>query len=340
MRGADILVVEDDPVNQDLMLELLSGEGLRVRIAGNGREALRAVVRSRPDCVLMDCQMPETDGYAATRRLRDMSGYEDLPIIALTAKTLKGDREQCLAVGMNAFVSKPVDMTELASALMLWIRPREAPEPPAGATGELALAGVDSEGAVKRLNGRRDMYLKLLRSFRDGGGAGFRAEFDAALNREEWPLVTRLAHTLKGGCRNLGADALGDLAERMEHAARAGRLDEVRSLAPELHGELESLLDELHRLDRLDDAPPEPADADGEAAMELCRRLARLLEERDSSAQELLDEFASRLRHFDGAPLTETVVKAARRYDFSGALQHLTALAERLNFDLSREQNS
>jgi CheY-like chemotaxis protein len=125
LEGARILLVEDNEINREVALELLSGEGVVVDVATDGREALQMLARERYDGVLMDCRMPVMDGFAATRALREMPGLQTLPVIAMTADALESDREKALAAGMNDHIAKPIDLDEMVAKLRRWIvRPR------------------------------------------------------------------------------------------------------------------------------------------------------------------------------------------------------------------------
>jgi CheY-like chemotaxis protein len=121
--GARILLVEDNALNQELGVALLSGAGIEVTVACDGRQALDRIARQRFDAVLMDCQMPQMDGYEATRLLRLQPLLRELPIIAMTANVMSGDRERALAAGMNDHVAKPINVDDLFATLARWIRP-------------------------------------------------------------------------------------------------------------------------------------------------------------------------------------------------------------------------
>jgi CheY-like chemotaxis protein len=123
MVGARILLVEDNALNQELAVALLSGAGIEVTLAGDGRQALDRIARERFDAVLMDCQMPQMDGYEATRLLRLQPLLQELPIIAMTANVMSGDRERAIAAGMNDHVAKPINVDDLFATLARWIRP-------------------------------------------------------------------------------------------------------------------------------------------------------------------------------------------------------------------------
>jgi len=126
LAGARVLLVEDNPFNQELASDLLDRAHIVVRIANNGREAIDMLARERFDAVLMDCQMPVMDGYAATRELRGDPKWRDLPIIAMTANAMVGDREKVLAAGMNDHIAKPINVTEMFATLARWVRPDAA----------------------------------------------------------------------------------------------------------------------------------------------------------------------------------------------------------------------
>jgi len=126
LAGAHVLLVEDNPFNQELARDLLGRAQIVVRVANNGREAIDMLARERFDAVLMDCQMPVMDGYAATRELRGNPKWRDLPVIAMTANAMVGDREKVLAAGMNDHIAKPINVVEMFATLARWVRPEVA----------------------------------------------------------------------------------------------------------------------------------------------------------------------------------------------------------------------
>jgi CheY-like chemotaxis protein len=255
LRGADILLVEDTEINREMMAELLGNLGLQVRLAENGLEAVRAVQAARPDAVLMDCQMPVMDGYEATRTLRSEARFASLPIIALTANALSSDREQCLAVGMNAYLSKPVDQAELLRTLVHWIKPRRAGPPVSAApdaetaTGPIELPGIDVADGLEHVGQKRGLYLRLLRKFHEAYCVRFEADFRAALAGQDLPLAQRLAHSLKGTARTLGANQTGALAAQLEAAVKAGEADTIQTALGSVATELARVGAGLERLD-------------------------------------------------------------------------------------------
>jgi CheY-like chemotaxis protein len=142
LSGARILLVEDNPFNQELALDVLSQAGIVVTVAGNGQEALAVLAQQPFDGVLMDCQMPVMDGYTATRALRQQPQWRDLPVIAMTANAMVGDRDKALAAGMNDHIAKPISMDEVFATLARWVRPEaHASGRAAAGAGAGALAG-------------------------------------------------------------------------------------------------------------------------------------------------------------------------------------------------------
>jgi PAS domain S-box-containing protein len=217
LKSAHVLVVEDNEINQQVARELLESAGVVVSIAANGREAVAAVAeaaagRARIDAVLMDIQLPEMDGYAATREIRADPRNASLPIIAMTAHALDSEKERCLQAGMNGHVAKPVDPSALFSVLAQWLERRHRPGSVAPVPG---IPGVDLTGALRRLRGNHELLLRLLgelvRQWRDGA-----LRIRDQLARAEREEARRTAHTLKGAAANLGVDDLAAAAAAVE----------------------------------------------------------------------------------------------------------------------------
>jgi PAS domain S-box-containing protein len=244
IRGAHILLVEDNELNQQVASEFLQKGGLRVTVANHGREALDKLENQSFDAILMDLHMPVMDGLEATRRIRALPFGKDLPIIAMTAAAMAQDRAASAAAGMNDHVAKPVEPRELAEALARWVRPvgdRPAPEPAAtdaGAADGEALArllpGVSVAAALLRMGGNADFYRRLLLKFADRR-AGIGAEFRRLAPAGELDSLYQLAHNLKGEAGNLGLDAIaaaaGHLEQLLKSGATAGLSEAVEELA-------------------------------------------------------------------------------------------------------------
>ncbi|MCW5667896.1 MAG: response regulator [Piscinibacter sp.] len=211
LAGTRVLLVEDNPINQELARDMLGRAGLQVQVAGDGEQALARLAQGPFDVVLMDCQMPVMDGYAATRALRQDPRWRELPVIAMTANAMAGDREAVLAAGMNDHVAKPIRVDELFGALARWVPARGAA--PAG-----RWPGIDSAGALDLLGGNEALHRRLLGMFalRE---ADFVARFRAAHGGPDASDAVRLAHDLRGVAATLGAAELAEAAGALEQAS-------------------------------------------------------------------------------------------------------------------------
>lgn len=249
IRGARVLLVEDNELNRQVASELLDKAGLLVSVACNGREAVQAVAEESFELVLMDIQMPEMDGIEATRTIRadEKNSLEMLPIIAMTAHAMAGDRERSIEAGMNDHVTKPIDPDELFSALLRWIKPGERilpdgmqPRKDEAQEPEISIPeipGVDIHAGLTRVGGNGRLYLELLAKFvRDSAGAA--SDITGALERSDCQLAQRLAHTVKGTSGNIGAMDLYGHADALEKAIKN---NETEGITPALATFEESL---------------------------------------------------------------------------------------------------
>jgi CheY-like chemotaxis protein len=242
---ARILLAEDNPVNQKVAMAMLRKLGHAVEIVPNGAEAVAAMDRSEFDLVFMDCQMPHMDGYEATTRIRQSEhGGRRTPIIAMTANALSGDREHCLAAGMDDYLSKPIDPATLSAVLDRWLSPVPAgarqPSPtPIAVTAQTAPASNATIVRVERLKGvvgdeeaTVRSYLQLFVSIVDG----LVAQLGDAVRAGDAKATRRLAHQIKGSAASIGAEHLAALAADMEKHAAAGATDgaseQLASLEP------------------------------------------------------------------------------------------------------------
>ena len=343
IRGARLLLAEDNKINQQVAKELLGQAGLTVIIANNGREAIEKLSKETFDAVLMDIQMPEIDGYDATRAIREKPEYADLPIIAMTANVMAGDREKCLEAGMNDHVAKPIDPEKLFSALVQWITPKEmsqsetvshisTPEPandalPAG------LAGIDIESGLKAVGGNRNLYRKLLVDFYSDHRKDGQAIRDA-LDEDNLEMATRIAHTIKGVSGTIGAAALQEDAKNLEAALKTGEETGYDPLLPVFDRSLEIVMQGLAVLSTIlisNTESPEPADdVDLESIRLMIDRLSVQLEEMDPEAEETVDS----LNEIMGASPLQLICKSLRKqiaeFEFEEALEILEKLKNEL----------
>ena len=342
LRGARVLLVEDNDMNQELAMELLSQAGMHVVLANNGQEAVDILARDAAfDGVLMDCQMPVMDGYSATREIRRNPAFKDLPIIAMTANAMAGDREKVLEAGMWDHIAKPLNVATMFNTIAKWIKcknPQEAGSPamPDGviATSDATrqsmtseLPGIDVKAGMATTMDNEKLFARMLVKFRDSQG-NFAELFGAAQTDADPVAPTRAAHTLKGTAGNIGAKGVQAAAGALEHAL-------IDKAPPErIAGLLQSVLAELapviaglqHVVAAAPAATAPAAGVDSARLQAGMARLKALLQESDSDAADLVEELAAMA---SGSPMADALRLAAAAvadYDFDAALEHLQTL--------------
>jgi two-component system, sensor histidine kinase and response regulator len=234
------LLVEDNPVNQKLAVRLLEKQGHAVIVANNGREAIERLEHDKFrgfDAVLMDVQMPEMDGFEATAEIRRREAHAGarLPIVAMTAHAMKGDRERCLAAGMDGYVSKPISPAALAAEIE-----RVALTPAAHS----APASFVLQEMLRRLQGNDELLGELVRLFVVDAPKQI-TEIHAALEANAASRLEYAAHSLKGSAASLGAQALAAVAKKLEFRGREENLEGAQGELAELDHEWEQLKPEL-----------------------------------------------------------------------------------------------
>ena len=241
-----ILLAEDNISNQEVAAGILKKLGLRADAVANGAEAVKVLETIPYDLVLMDVLMPEMDGFEATRRIRNPQSAvlnHQIPIIAMTANAMQGDREKCLKAGMNDYVSKPVSPQALVEALNKWLPREDAPtmEQTAGKREETAPVSVeeseapvfDEAGMMVRVMGDDELARKVIGGFLKDIPRQIEA-LKAYLEAGDAPGAWRQAHSMKSASASVGGEALRKVAFEMENAAKAGDLDHVTARLPEL----------------------------------------------------------------------------------------------------------
>lgn len=222
LSGLHVLLVEDNQFNQLLAKTLLARAGVEVSVASNGVEAVNAVRLAHFDAVLMDIQMPEMDGIDATRKIREEFTPAVLPIIAMTANAMRGDRERFIAAGMNEYIAKPIHYQVLYETLMRCTHLDEGSLGIPGAVTERlneSVQAFDPQGAIARV-GCKDDFISMLMKFVPNYGQAVQSVRDA-LGKDDWELAGRSAHTLKGSAATIGATALAGYAGQLEDAIAA-----------------------------------------------------------------------------------------------------------------------
>jgi len=254
-RPMRLLIVEDTPANQKVVTAILKRRGHQIEIAQNGREAIECVKQEDYDVVLMDVQMPIMDGFQATAAIRDMSRHDkaNTPIIAMTAHAMHGDREKCLAAGMDSYVAKPLDAQMLVETVESFGRKASQengksitmqPSEPDAQTPSKAAATFSIEAALKRLGGNRELLNDMIGFFQDDA-PDLLKQLESAVAAGEANNAQRAAHSLKGLAANFDATTVSQSASRIETLAGAGEFVTVKAMLPDLQQKVDVLLEHL-----------------------------------------------------------------------------------------------
>jgi CheY-like chemotaxis protein len=254
LQGARILLVEDNAFNQELAVDLLSRAGVAVRVACNGKEALDVLVHERFDAVLMDCQMPVMDGYAATQALRQRPSLQTLPVIAMTANAMVGDREAVLAAGMNDHIAKPIVVDEMFATLARWVKVEGSMTNGPAAVSVNGLPQptiIDRTSGLANTGGDDALYRRMLGLFRERE-SDFAQRIRAAHAAGDATTAMRAAHDLKSEAGTLGMQSLQEAAAALERACLEGARDiddMVRTVSKQLDEVLDEVVDELRAVE-------------------------------------------------------------------------------------------
>ena len=359
LKDIRVLLVEDQPVNQQLAMELLRDMNVSPDLAQDGEEAIRILAAHDSDyyaLVLMDLQMPVLDGYEATRRLRADGRYGNLPIVAMTAHVTHEERERCRLLGMWGHIGKPIDPDELHRVVASFARSGIAEKPASGSVfdtrpypgtwpddGDVVIKaaatlpqidGLDTRAGLHSTSGKQDFYLKLLNQFVDD----FRffdkqaRELIREGRRED---AQRLAHSLKGVAGSVGALQVATAASDLEHALCHGESAEtaLQSVGRELQPMIGGLRDYFSARSGVHGSTPDP-DPGGQQFSsrrlpDWVNELCRLLNEGDIAAQLLWERRGEELRSLLPAPTYGHVRRALENFEFETALEALCGLKDR-----------
>jgi len=341
LDGYRVLVVEDNEINQQVAREILEQAGLIVDVACNGQDAIDAVNTGSYDTVLMDIQMPVMDGYEATAYIRKDPYFKHLPIIAMTAGAMAGDKEKALAAGMDDFVTKPIDTQQLFAVLSKHIEPRtpkalniDNNESTSGQTPKLYLPEVsdlDLDVALGRLNGNRDLYLKILASFaRDYAEVHkeIRRELEAGLLEKAGARV----HAFKGVAGNIGATKVFQQAQALDEAIKYKRIEDAFGHLKALSESLPPLAASLAELQ----AEPQVkevqtvsyAPGDVQQVHRTIEKLDGLLIQNDIEARDLLEKLKERFIHPEQKKYIQQIGRQLSEFDFDAARKTLAGLQQ------------
>nr|CRH07381.1 putative histidine kinase. Containing 3 SBP_bac_3 domain, PAS_3 domain, His KA domain, HATPase_c domain, response regulator receiver domain and Hpt domain [Candidatus Magnetococcus massalia] len=332
-----ILLVEDNRTNQQVATELMTSVGLVVAVADHGQAGVELALQGHYDLILMDIQMPVMDGFQATHAIRQLPDYSDVPILAMTAHALSGDRERCMAAGMNDHIPKPIDPVALYHTLGHWLPDVEYQELPVHEALQpgnplLQLPGIDGRSGLSKVRDNQKLYTKMLREFYQDHHM-LQQLVPQSLQQGEQAHALRLLHTLKGAAGSLGAERLAKAAAELESTLQQGGHDEAamvrfqRCMTEVMVG-LSTLQGDAQ------ETPTTPLDPTA------LQREMTLLEQalREASPQAL--EHIATLAETVGAEHRELILQLRQKvdgYDFEEALAALDQWKSRLGIDQQGE---
>jgi PAS domain S-box-containing protein len=347
---AHILLVEDNEINRQLVVEFLKETGVVVDIAVNGKEAVEMVTRGSAayDLILMDIQMPVMDGYEAARLIRQDSRFAGLPIVAMTAHAMHEAQQKILQGGMDGHITKPINARNMLDTISFFLKSRHSykkhdvgcrPEEGGGVVIP-AVTGLDIPEALRRLDGNRTMYLRILRSFADNKPKIMMA-LEEAFREGNTKRMQRYAHTIKGGLAgSMGATELEDRARSLENAlAQDNSPERIKPVIERLGAEMDRLATELEKkLTPVSEygAPPRYTPPDTAVIAPILDRLLFYINSFDGKAERYLDDYQTEL---SGLPIKELaqIRSSLQTFDFAAAHGALLSLAAQYNIALTSE---
>ena len=331
-RGATILVVEDNALNQEVIEGMLSYEGFNVDIANDGREALYMLEQKSYELVLMDMQMPVMDGIAATIEIRKQSKFNELPIIAMTANAMQQDKDRCLQAGMNDHVSKPIHPETLYLALLKWIAPIAQDIQPVTPvvthpTQDIALpviGGLDVNLGLSRVVGKKPLYLSMLKKYVDNQG-NVAGALRHALAQQDFSTAERIAHSARSVNGNIGAMKLHDLAQEIELLIRtAAPMAQIETKINLFSVEQTPLIEALKSSISSTTPIKENVIIDTSKSTAVLNRLVELLNDDDIDALAFLDYNRELLLFSLGETVFDMLDTAVNQFHFEQALELIT----------------
>ncbi|MEP5765133.1 MAG: response regulator [Halieaceae bacterium] len=334
--GAKILLAEDNEINQQIARELLEEAGFYVDLANNGVEAVKMVHAAEYDLVLMDIQMPEMDGHEATRRIREIPKFKDLPIVAMTAGVMAEDKAKAKEVGMNDHVSKPIELNRFFEALVRWIQPGERDVPVHESQLEQdkpevnlprELAGINIKLGLSRVGGNPGLFRDILLRFRDGQ-VNVVEETRVALSEGNLELAARLAHTLKGVAASIGASEVASAAKDLEAGIAKSGADVAVVLLESTQAHLDQVVSALSVLEVEKRSQTTAGPVDWELVQANLSQLRNLLENSDTGAGKKLEVLTKVLPDEAFASTLGAIGRAFSDYDFDQGLEHLAELEQ------------
>lgn len=329
-----ILLVEDNAINQQVAQGILEHFGLRVTVAGDGLEAMEILKRGAFDLVLADIQMPRMDGYELARAIREQERQTHLPIVAMTAHAMEGDREKCLQAGMDDHLPKPIDPDQLYATLDRWLNRSDSGDTRMLADFEFPdyVDGVNLEQGLRRIGGNRQLLMKLLREFvADYQQA--EQTIDEAIDALDFPLASRWLHTIQGIAGNIGAGRLQEMAEQLSQSLKTEDAAAIAAIQGDFAGAFREVMQSIRQcIDQCDsDLRPRKGDQDKTLDAAYLEEVGALVKQGNPEAGTLLERINLDLVDADMAALINQALDDVHNYDFANAESVLSRIQAQVN---------
>lgn len=339
LDGVKILVVEDNALNQEVVVEILQNRGASVTVAENGRVALNKLEQNIFDLVLMDLQMPEMDGFEATRRIKAIPDYHALPVVVMSAAVMPEERARCRLAGADDFVAKPVDPSDLERLLVKWLKRVNVKEaagrvnlgPGVTDTVEFPdLPGFDIDRALRRVDGNAVLLRRLLAGFADEH-SNSPAQFDRLMQERRYDDAAALLHTIKGLAGHLGASSLSRAAAALEQDINSGPSSVLYlSFIEQLQQAVDAIANALTAFETND---VQTSGADEKAIANVLNDLLPYVEERELIPETSLDALSVLHDSGHAGEMLNRLRKQLDIFDYSGAMTTIERLLTLLKQD-------
>ncbi|MDM8524360.1 response regulator [Desulfococcaceae bacterium HSG8] len=352
IRNARILVVEDNFINQEVAIEILDSAGIIADIANHGKEAVEAFCKSSYDAILMDIQMPEMDGFEATKAIRDFeirNSKSEIPIIAMTAHAMKGDREKCFKAGMNDYITKPIDIDELFSTLNRWIKPETGNHKPEIRKSEPDeqqitlpdnMPGIDIKSGLKRVVGNKRLFVKILTEFSENY-RNSASDIRDALEKGNQNLALQLLHTLKGMAGNISAKGLYRASLEFEENIKTGSISDMNDMADSLERSLNRVMESVKQLEENVEQSECTESLESECEIAPCIiELAGFLLKNNPRAETCLASIKTNLGNLGFQKEMKLMEDQISRFDFRNARETLSEISEALGIPMEIRNHS
>jgi len=352
LSNKQVLLVEDNQTNQEVACALMEELHLQVSIANNGREAVEAIKCANFDLIFMDLQMPEMDGFEATRRIRLVEDYQQVPIIAMTAHAMQGDREKCLGAQMNDYITKPIHVDKFFTMLNKWLvsedqesvvetRIHKQQEAATERTILPVLKAINMDKALVRVRGKQALLLRLLSNFKKHK-ATIAEQITVALQQNDLSLAKALVHSLKGEAGTLEATTLFAASKQLEQQLLQGDTRQQQASLWQVTQALEHVLQDITLLEQALVVEQQPAEVGNGGQVNLdvqvltpqLQELATLLQSNNLRAKKLAKLISPKLGESLSATHWGKLLEALSELNFEQALVHLQAIADDLKITI------